>query len=154
MSLTRPSAVEIYAFRRWRGRLQFLILRRSPRSRLPGIWQPITGKIRRAERAEAAARRELREETGLAPRRWYCLETMTSYFEPRRDRFQFLVLFAVEVDSNSQVRLSREHDRLRWTSAKEAARLFLWESQRRGLAAVRQEILRSRALARALELRA
>ena len=62
--------VEVYVFRRRRGRVEFLVLRRSAPGTLPGVWQPVTGTRRSRERPLAAAIREVREETGLSPRRW------------------------------------------------------------------------------------
>jgi dATP pyrophosphohydrolase len=153
MPRLRANAIEIYVLRRRRGRVEFLVLQRSATVPLPGVWQPLTGTVRRGERAFAAARRELREETGLSARRWHCLEAMTAYFEPALDRFTLIPLFAAEVDPGDPVHLSHEHRRHRWTGARTAARLFLWESQRRGLAAVQREVLRNPTLARALEVR-
>ncbi len=64
-----------------------------------------------------------------------------------------LPLFAAEIDPRAAVRLSREHDAARWVSLAEARRRVLWESQRRGFDAVRREVLSSRRLAAALEVR-
>jgi 8-oxo-dGTP pyrophosphatase MutT (NUDIX family) len=61
----RPTQIEVYLFRRRSGRVEFLCLKRAARGRLPGIWQPITGGLRRGEGAFAGAKREVREETGL-----------------------------------------------------------------------------------------
>ncbi len=47
-----------------RGR--WLVQQRAPSGLLGGLWEFPGGKIRRGERPQAAARRELREETGLA----------------------------------------------------------------------------------------
>jgi dATP pyrophosphohydrolase len=143
--------VEVYVFRRRRGRAEFLVLRRAPGRRvLPGVWQPVTGKRDARERTVAAAVRELREETGLEPRRLWCLESVTTYFDATRDRLVVLPLFAAEVPANRRVALSAEHDACAWLPAAAAARRFLWESQRRGIAAVTCEVLRRRDLAAAL----
>lgn len=50
---------------RWNaGRAEVLLLQRTPER--GGFWQTVTGRIEPGERADQAARRELREETGLS----------------------------------------------------------------------------------------
>ena len=145
--------VEVYVFRRDGRRVEFLCLRRAAeRTTWPGVWQPVTGKRRRAERAVTAARRELLEETGLRPRRMWILETLTTYFDAEADRVRMLPLFAAEIGRKDVVVLSREHDAYRFLGARAAGSRYLWESQRRGLEAVRREVLARPALARALEV--
>jgi len=146
----RCTHVEVYLFRRRSGRLEFLALRRSPGRNLGGVWQPVTGKIDRGESAFAAARREVLEETGLRPRAWWCLETMATFFDVASDSIRLLPLFAAEIGPRDIVRLSREHDAMRFASARTAARLYLWDTQRRGLEAVRREVLGAKPLSRAL----
>lgn len=152
MPRLNPRLIEVYVFRRLRRRTRFLILRRRPGGPLGSVWQPVTGALRRGEAAVRGALREVREETGLAPRRLWRLEGVTVYFEPRRDALQFVVLFAAEVLPGASVRLSREHTRYRFVPAREAARRFLWDSQRRGLAAVQALVLRGGARSRALAI--
>jgi 8-oxo-dGTP pyrophosphatase MutT (NUDIX family) len=152
MSDLTPTQVEVHLFRRRAGRVQFLCLRRAPGSRLPGVWQPVTGTLRRGERAVQGAAREVREETGLAPRRWWALESVSVWFDARSNRVHALPLFAAEVGPADRVALSGEHDAHRWLAARPAARGYLWEAQRRALEAVRREVLRGGALARALDV--
>lgn len=145
--------VEIYLFRRQNRRVEFLLLRRAASRRtLPSVWQPVTGKRNTRERMLAAAMREVREETGFEPARWWALETMTLYPDVARDRIVALPLFAAEVAASARVKLSREHDDAKWVGAAEAAKLVLWESQRRGFKAVRREVLGVKRLADALEI--
>jgi len=146
------SLIEVYLFRRRARRVEFLALRRSPGRSLGGVWQPVTGRIHRGETAFTAARREVREETGFDPIAWWCLETMTTFFDAPSDTMRLLPLFAAEVDPGARLRLSREHDAGRFVPARAAGRLFLWEAQRRGLGAVRREVLGSKTLARTLAL--
>jgi dATP pyrophosphohydrolase len=135
--------VEVHLFRRVRGAVEFLVLRRSSdRRRLPGVWQPVTGKIRFRERALDAALRETFEETGLHPRRWWALESPVVYFDPDEDTIELLPLFAAEVPPRARVVLSREHDAYRFLSRRQAAKRFLWEAQRQALESCRREVLR------------
>jgi dATP pyrophosphohydrolase len=144
--------VEIYLFRR-RPALRILLLRRAAgRRTLPGVWQPVTGKIRRGERALAAAAREVREETGLEPRRWWALETTSIYFDPIDDCVRVLPLFAAEVTPGARIELSREHDAFRFLEPSRAAARVLWDTQRVGLDALRSQVLARPSLAAALEL--
>ena len=144
--------IEVHLFRRRGARVEFLILKRSARRRIPGVWQPITGGLRRGESVLAGAAREVLEETGLEPRRWWAVESPTVYFDAAADQVHVLPVLAAEVGASDRVRLSPEHDSFQFVSAAQAARRFLWRQQRVALAAVRREVLAGGRLARALEV--
>jgi 8-oxo-dGTP pyrophosphatase MutT (NUDIX family) len=146
------SVIEVYAFRRRAGRVEFLALRRRPGRSLAGVWQPVTGKLERGEPTVRAALREVREETGVTPHRLWRLERVTATFDPKRDMIKVITRFAAELPGAARVTVSKEHTAHRFVSAREAARRFLWDSQREGLAAVRSQVLRGGARARALEI--
>ena len=153
MPRIKLAQVEVHLFRRRGSRVEFLVLRRSTgRRRLPGVWQPVTGGLKRGERVLAGAAREVREETGLTPRRWWAIESPTVYYDPARDRMQVLPVLVAEIGSRDRVRLSAEHDAYRFLSAPAAARQFLWQQQRVALEAVRRDVMRGGRLARALEV--
>lgn len=142
--------VEVYLFRRRRGRVEFLALRRSrDRVKLPGAWQPVTGKIDPGERLLAAAAREVKEETGLRPRRWWALETPTVFYDLTSDRLLALPVFAAEIGASDRVRLSEEHDDWAFLSPAAAARRWLWNTQRTAMRQVREEIVRGGRIANA-----
>jgi 8-oxo-dGTP pyrophosphatase MutT (NUDIX family) len=144
--------IEVYVFRRRARRVQFLALKRAERGRLSGVWQPVTGSLHPGESAFAGARREVREETGCDPRRWWRLESPAIFFDPRRDRVQIVPRFAAEIRVRDVIRISREHQAHAFLDARRAGARFLWDSQREGLALVRAQILRGGPLADALEI--
>ena len=152
MSRLAITHVEVYVFRRRHGSIQFLALRRAAGRKLEGIWQPVTGKIDRGESIVEAARREVREETGLAPRRVWRLERTATHVDARGTTVIVLPQLAAEVDARASVRVSGEHSQWRFVSAREAGGLYLWDSQREALDAVRRQVLRGGRRARELEI--
>lgn len=133
--------IEVFLFRRRARRVEFLLLRRAPSRTLPGIWQPVTGGIEKGEAAYRAAAREVFEETGLRPIRWWALSRLTAFYEPSRDVIAVVPVFAAEVAWTDAVQLSHEHDRYAFLNALTTARRMLWVTQRQALAAVRAEVL-------------
>jgi len=144
--------VEIYVFRRRGSRVEFLALRRGARRKLPGIWQPVTGKIELLETPIEAALREVREETGVRPVRLWRLEQITLCLDERGRSLMALPLFAAELSAEDAIRLSKEHDAFEFLSAAKASSRFLWDSQRVGLDAVLRQVIPGGPRAQALEL--
>ncbi|HTR97741.1 MAG TPA: NUDIX domain-containing protein [Candidatus Acidoferrales bacterium] len=141
MPPVRSHQIEVYVFRRRGRRTEFLLVRRSRERTLPGVWQPVTGGIERREVAWRAAAREVLEETGLRPLRWWALEHLTVYYEPARDAVHAVPLFAAEVAAADTVQLSHEHDAYAFLPGATAARRVHWASQRIAFDAVRAEVL-------------
>ena len=88
-----------------------------------------------------AAAREVREETGLRPIRWWALEHMAMFYEVARDHVRVVPTFAAEVAWTDPVQLSHEHDRYAFLPMAKARAQVLWASQRRALEAVGEEVL-------------
>ena len=146
--------VEVHVFRRRGKRLEILIIRRSPQRSLAGVWQPVTGGIAQRESAISAAVREVLEETGLTPIRWWALEHLAAFYDAAGDRVRVVPVFAAEVAWTDPVQLSDEHDRYAFVTLATARRRVLWATQRAALAALRDEILSGSAGGAAREITA
>lgn len=133
--------VDCYVFRRTAATVEFLLLRRTAGTHLGGTWQAVHGGIEPKETAWAAARRELREETGLTPLRFWQLEFVNTFYMARRDKVMLCPSFVAEVDGAAQVVLSHEHTAHRWVADREVENQLLWPGQRQAIAEIRKLIL-------------
>ena len=142
--MARPDErfVEVCPFRIRRDRGEYLLLRRAAREALyPGLWQFVTGRVEEGETAHRAALRELREETAAAPARFWVVPAINAFYDASADEIRPVALFAVELESGAEVRLSAEHDAFLWLPAAEARRKLVWPGQRNCLDTVEQYIL-------------
>jgi len=106
---------------------EFLVAHRSPES--GAYWHAIAGKIEDGEEPEAAAIRELREETGLVTT---ALESLGEFayvretWEASAGLRVHVAAFLVHVEPGWEPTLNEEHDEYRWLSRDEAATLLFW----------------------------
>ncbi len=127
------SFVDTYALRGDGRQLEVLALRRGNNGRCPGSWETVHGTIEPGETPVQASVRELCEETGLAPERLYNLSRTEAFYQHAADELALIPVFAAFVSAQATVRLSAEHDRAEWLSAKTAASRFAWPRERRAL---------------------
>jgi lipoyl(octanoyl) transferase len=115
-----------------------LLLRRSPDR--GGFWQQVTGRIEPGEEAAAAARRELREETGadlpvtpLGYVHGFALSpTLAGRVGPGLRTGQETA-FAASLPEGFEPRLSDEHCEWGWFSRQDAEALLPWAGLRRAV---------------------
>ena len=67
------------------GGLEFLLLKRRADVVLPGVWQPVSGKIKEGEKFSEAFVRQAVEKTGQLPMRAFALDTVNAYFDTHYD---------------------------------------------------------------------
>lgn len=135
----RCSAVSVVAVRRANVEAEVLMLRRT-RS-LQGEWCQVAGAIEPAERAWQAGIRELLEETGLTPVRFYSGDICEQFYEAHLDAISILPVFVAYIDPSAVVRLNAEHSEYRWATFEEAIRMVPFAGQRNLLRHVEAEFL-------------
>lgn len=120
---------------------EFLMLRRAPGEFMGGAWAVVRGTREGSETAWAAALRELMEETGLAPREFYQLDTVDVFYLAKGDTIWHCPGFCAIVDRDVPVVLDAEHDAYRWVDRSQIDREVLWPGERNHLAELFREIL-------------
>ena len=118
-------SVDVYLFRRINGRVQFLLLLRRPEVALGGTWHAVHGKVDEGETAYTAAKRQMRETTGVAPRRFYSADLVSQFYDHFSDTVSLTPVFAAQVEGPGPVILARDFSDFAWCDLEEAvARLF------------------------------
>lgn len=123
--------VEIHIFREMKGVLEFLLLKRSPWKYYPNIWQMVSGKIKRNEKAYECAVREMFEETGLTPEKIWVVPNVSSFYSADTDTITVVPVFAARVGFECEIQLSEEHVAYKWVLLSEAMQILAWDGQRR-----------------------
>ncbi|HEY4658889.1 MAG TPA: NUDIX domain-containing protein [Gemmatimonadaceae bacterium] len=138
MTDVRVGVVDVYVIRFRAKRARVLALRRGRRAntRSPGSWETVHGTIEPGERPPDAARREVREETGLEPDRLYSL-TVNPFYLHRTGAVELAVAFAAVVPAGP-VTLGDEHDAYEWLSFTRAAGRFTWPREVEALGHIRK----------------
>ena len=125
--------MDTYALRGAGPTLEILALRRGPTGRNPGSWETVHGTIERGETPVQASLRELREETGLVPEKFYNLSRTEAFYQHKSDEVALIPVFAAFVASGASARLSAEHDRAEWLRPRDAVERFAWPRERRAV---------------------
>lgn len=127
----RAGVVDVFVVRARGRQWEHLALRRATNVRCPGTWEAVHGRIERGETPPQAARREVREETGLPIERLYAL-TVNPFFMKSTGTVELAVAF-VAVVGKGKVTLGDEHDAYRWLTRTIARRTYHWPREREAL---------------------
>jgi type II secretory ATPase GspE/PulE/Tfp pilus assembly ATPase PilB-like protein/8-oxo-dGTP pyrophosphatase MutT (NUDIX family) len=130
----KVATVDVYVIHPVNGGWRALTLRRGQGTRCPGSWETVHGSIESGERPEAAALREVREETGLEVSRLYSI-TVQPFYLHKQGIVTAAVVFAAFVDTDA-VRLGEEHDSHEWLPVDQASARFIWPRSRAALAEI------------------
>ncbi len=113
--------------------LECLVLRRSGAGRCPGAWEVVHGHIEPGERPAEAALRELREETGLTPARFYNVSRVEAFYQHAIDTVALVPVFAAFAADGAQAVPGEEHDAVEWLPPAEAIARVAWPREARAL---------------------
>lgn len=127
------------------GNARFLIMKRQT-SYLSNTWQMVSGKIENGEKAWEAALREIREETGLKPDRFYSAEEVELFYEVSQNCINIVPVFVGFIDSNQSVKLSPEHSEYKWVSSDESASLLIFEHQTQTMRKIEAKFVKQKPL--------
>ena len=145
--------MEVCVFRTLKTETHFLVLQRALEEKLyPGLWQMVTGTMKKNESALKAALRELREETGLPPQHCWTIPYVDTYFDLAKDTIQLVPVFAAEFDSSSTLQLSSEHQRSEWLRFEDARKRLVWPGQRHSMDVVHEFIIGNGEAAQLVEI--
>lgn len=121
--------ISVYLIGYIENQARFLIIKRGGEP-YKDIWQPVTGKIREGEKAWQAALRELKEETGITPDRFYSAEFIEKFYELNMEIIALSPAFVGIVEANPDIKLSYEHREYRWVSVDEAIEKVIFYEQK------------------------
>ena len=125
--------IEAHIFREQNGKLEFLLLKRSPEQYYPNLWQMVSGKIKESETAYNTALREIKEETNLSPEKFWVAPTVNSFYSPDKDYICLIPVFAAKVKYDYKVILSKEHVEYKWATPEQAKQMLAWDGQRKSV---------------------
>ena len=121
---------------------KYLMLRRSQTEPIfPDIWQIVTGSIEHGETAVQGALRELKEETGFTPEKFWIVPFVNTFYTVKNDMINHTVIFAAQVPAKTDPRLSDEHYQFEWCTIDKAKSMCVWPGQSEALRIVHEYIV-------------
>lgn len=126
-----PELVDVYPYRLNDGSPEFFVGERAPGKIYSGQWRVVGGKIKEGETAWKAAFRELEEELGTAPKRFWSPPTLNQFYEPSTDTVHHIPVFAAEMAQEDVIQLDDEHSRYKWITIDESEHYIDWPEQLR-----------------------
>lgn len=108
---------------------EFLLLLRSSKKIYANQWRMIGGKVQNDEHYWQAALRELKEETGVLPKRFWTVPSINTFYEAKTDQIHQIPAFAAEIDVDTEIYLDDEHIDFKWISVDNLEVYLYWPEQ-------------------------
>ena len=135
-SYITPPCVSAHVVRQGGNGPEYLLIRRCS-SYLHGTWQMVSGTIEEGETAWQAALREIKEETGLTPDKFYSADTVETFYMVSKDKVSFVPVFVGFVSGSEPIQLApSEHDAYEWLPFEEAIERLIFTEQKRVLSEI------------------
>ena len=139
-TLVKVRVVDTYVFRKIQNGYKFLMLKRAKTKIYEHLWQGVAGKIEKGETAWLAAVRELKEETGLTPKRMFIADHVSTFYEENGDLINLVPVFGIETETK-RITLSSEHSEYKWMDFEDAERTLAWNGQKKGIRTVYEMLI-------------
>ncbi|MCK9212041.1 MAG: NUDIX domain-containing protein [Ignavibacteriaceae bacterium] len=125
--------IEAHIYRKKKGKIEFLLLKRGKEEIYPNLWQMVTGKIKKNEKAYETVLREVKEETNLSVEKLFVVPNVNSFYSFTDDSINFIPAFLCLVNEDDKVKISKEHCEFRWVSKEKAKKMLAWPGQKKSL---------------------
>lgn len=132
--MAKKRLIDLYAYRLIDERVEFLLFKRAKGKIYEGQWRMIGGKVHSDETYWEGALRELKEETGLVPEKFWTIPSVNIFYEYKSDTIHQIPAFAAQLNSDTRPVLDDEHTEFKWFTLEEAADRVTWPEQKRLLA--------------------
>ena len=129
--------VDVYPYRLTKGTPEFLVLKRAADKKYSGQWRMVGGKKEGCETAWQSGLRELREETGIFPIKYWAVPSLNHFYDPEDDVIHHIPVFAAEVDGGHAITLDEEHTDFKWIDHAKVDAHIHWPEQQRLMALIR-----------------
>ncbi len=108
---------------------QYLIIKRSSQ-KLYGSWQMVSGQVEPGENGVQAALREIKEETGLVPAKFFSANLCEQFYDTDYNVINIVPVFLAFVDIDAYVVLNGyEHSEYKWIGIAEAEDYLIFDNQ-------------------------
>lgn len=123
--------IDVYPYRLKNRTPYFLIFKRSAEKIYSNQWRMVGGKVREGESSWEGALRELKEETGITPVKFWAIPSVNQFYESKTDTVHSIPAFAAELDVSAEIQLDEEHSGYKWVRIDEVELYIKWPEQRR-----------------------
>lgn len=123
--------IDVYPYKMQEGTPRFLLFRRSSKKIYGNQWRMVGGKVKSQETSWEGALRELKEETGVKPTKFWVIPSVNQFYEAKTDTVHSIPAFAAELASDADIQLNEEHTQYKWVQINQVQTYIKWPEQRR-----------------------